>query len=40
MAWHRSSEMSMRLEETRGVGPVLAMMARGERYKEPVALTA
>ena len=27
----------MRLDETRGVGPVLAMMARGERYKEPVA---
>jgi transposase len=48
-AWHRSSEMSWRLDDCPGVGPILATAlvatvadpkAKGERYKEPVALAA
>jgi transposase len=65
MAWHRSNEISRRLDAIPGIGPALAtalvasvaksplsrspnkiarmawaMMARGERYKEPAALAA
>ena len=49
IAWHRSNEASKRLDEIPGVGPALAnkiarmawaMMARGDRYKQPVALAA
>jgi transposase len=43
-AWHRSNETSKRLDKIPGVGPALAtalaMMAKGERYKKPVALAA